>query len=40
MATATITSRGQITIPKLIRKLLDLKAKEKIIFVPENTGKR
>ena len=32
MATATLTSKGQITIPKEIRKSLDLKKGDKIEF--------
>lgn len=35
MAESVLTSKGQITIPKSIRKLLKLKAKDKIIFVPD-----
>lgn len=33
MATATLTQKGQITIPKKIRQKLNLKPNHKIIFV-------
>ena len=33
MATATLTQKGQITIPKKIRQTLNLKANDKIVFV-------
>lgn len=35
MAEAIITSKGQITIPKSIRKTLNLKTKDKVIFVAQ-----
>lgn len=38
MSAATITSKGQITIPKDIRKLLDLNSGDKIDFVVEDSG--
>ena len=38
MSTATITSKGQITIPKEIRALLDLHSGDKIKFIVEDTG--
>ena len=33
MPEATITSKGQVTIPKEIRECLDLKEGEKIVFI-------
>lgn len=38
MITATITSKGQITIPKDIREQLDLHAGDKISFVEDEDG--
>lgn len=38
MTTATITSKGQITIPKAVRKALGLRVGEQVVFVLE--GKR
>ena len=38
MITATITSKGQITIPKLIRDQLDLHAGDKISFIEDEDG--
>ena len=38
MSAATITSKGQITIPKDIRSLLDLQAGDKISFVALESG--
>jgi len=38
MITATITSKGQITIPKDIREQLDLHAGDKIRFIEEEDG--
>lgn len=38
MAAATITSKGQITIPKHIRSLLDLHSGDKINFIVEDSG--
>ena len=38
MSAATITSKGQITIPKEIRALLDLHSGDKIKFIVEDTG--
>lgn len=34
MATATMTSKGQITIPKEIRDILGLEAGAKVLFLP------
>lgn len=39
MPTATVTSKGQITIPKEIREQLNLKTGDKVDFVPSNDGK-
>lgn len=38
MITATITSKGQITIPKDIRLQLDLHAGDKISFIRDEDG--
>ncbi|MFT5610069.1 MAG: antitoxin PrlF [Polaribacter sp.] len=38
MITATITSKGQITIPKNIRNQLDLHAGDKISFIEDEDG--
>ena len=38
MSVATITSKGQITIPKEIRALLDLKAGDKVNFISVEDG--
>lgn len=34
--TSTITSKGQVTIPSEIRKLLDLKERDKVAFIIED----
>ena len=39
MVTATITSKGQITIPKEIRKSLNLHVGDKINFIMEGNSK-
>jgi len=39
MATATITSKGQITIPATIRKALDLQSGDRVDFMVEETGR-
>lgn len=39
MPTATITSKGQITIPVEVRKALKLKAGDKIDFYQDESGK-
>jgi len=39
MITGTISSKGQVTIPKEIRKFLKVEASEKIIFIPLEEGK-
>ena len=39
MAEATVTSKGQITIPTSIRKVMGLKTKDRVIFtvMPDGT---
>lgn len=39
MITGTISSKGQVTIPKKIRELLKVETSDKIIFVPLEDGK-
>jgi antitoxin PrlF len=39
MSTATVTSKGQITIPIEIRTGLDLKAGDKVDFVMDDAGR-
>lgn len=39
MTAATITSKGQITIPKNIRTMLELQAGDKINFLIEESGR-
>jgi len=39
MATATITSKGQITIPKEIRKNLNLHSGDRINFFMDKSGR-
>jgi antitoxin PrlF len=39
MITGTISSKGQITIPKKIRELLNVGTSDKIVFVPLEEGK-
>ena len=36
-ATAKLTSKGQLTIPKSVRELLDLHAGDEVLFRVENT---
>ena len=38
MATATVTSKGQVTIPKEIRDALGITAGDKIVFRRKETG--
>ena len=39
METGTLSSKGQITIPKKIRDYLNIKASDKLTFVPLADGK-
>ena len=39
MITSTITSKGQITIPKQIREFLKVEASDQVVFVPLDNGK-
>lgn len=39
MISSTLTSKGQITIPKKIREMLKLKTSDRVIFVPLEDGK-
>ncbi|MDO5103377.1 MAG: AbrB/MazE/SpoVT family DNA-binding domain-containing protein [Lautropia sp.] len=39
MATATLTSKGQITIPMSVRTALGLEAGDRVEFVPSNDGR-
>ena len=39
MITGTISSKGQVTIPKKIRELLKVETTDKVIFVPLEDGK-
>ena len=39
MITGTISSKGQITIPKKIREFLKLETFDKIVFIPLEEGK-
>jgi antitoxin PrlF len=38
MPTATITSKGQITIPKEVRRALSLKAGQRVSFIVRGDG--
>ncbi len=38
MATATLTSKGQITMPQEVRQTLGLHAGDKVDFVPDDAG--
>jgi len=38
MPTATLTSKGQITIPQAVREILGLEAGDKVDFVPDASG--
>lgn len=38
MATATLTSKGQMTVPKEIRDLLGLEAGDRVDLVPDGKG--
>jgi AbrB family looped-hinge helix DNA binding protein len=39
MITGTISSKGQVTIPKKIRQVLRVQAYDKIVFIPLEDGK-
>ena len=39
MATGTISSKGQITIPKQIREFLKVEPSDRIVFTPLEEGK-
>ncbi len=39
MLTSTISSKGQVTIPKKIREFLNLRTFDKIAFIPLEEGK-
>ena len=39
METGTLSSKGQITIPKKIRDFLHIQESEKVIFIPLEEGK-
>ncbi len=39
MITGTVSSKGQITIPKKIRELLKVDTSDKIVFIPVEDGK-
>lgn len=39
METGTLSSKGQITIPKKIREFLNVETSEKLIFLPIDEGK-
>ena len=38
MITGTVSSKGQVTIPKQIRDFLKLKKSDKIVFIPLEDG--
>ena len=38
MATATVTSKGQITMPQVVRRALGLEPGDKVDFVPDRAG--
>ncbi len=39
MLNSSITSKGQVTIPKKIREFLNVKTSDKIVFTPIEDGK-
>ena len=39
MITSTISSKGQITVPKEIREHLHVEVSDKIVFIPQEDGK-
>lgn len=40
MEVATLTSKGQLTIPVAVRKKLDLKQGDKVVFIRDDHGVR
>lgn len=38
-AKGTISSKGQVTIPKAIREILGLEARDQVVFVPTGKGR-
>jgi AbrB family looped-hinge helix DNA binding protein len=36
MLTAKVSSKGQVTLPRVVRQALDVKAGERVLFVVEN----
>jgi antitoxin PrlF len=39
MLNSTVTSKGQVTIPKKIREFLNVRTSDKVIFTPVEDGK-
>lgn len=39
METGTLSSKGQITIPKKIREILNVQTSDKLVFIPLENGK-
>jgi len=39
MITGTVSSKGQITIPKKIREFLDVETSDKVVFTPLEDGR-
>ena len=39
MLTSTISSKGQVTVPKKIREFLNVGASDSIVFIPLDEGK-
>jgi AbrB family looped-hinge helix DNA binding protein len=39
MITSTVSSKGQVTIPKKIREFLKLETFDKVVFIPLEDGK-
>ena len=39
MLNSTVTSKGQVTIPKKIREFLNVRTSDKIVFTPVEDGK-
>ena len=39
MLNSTVTSKGQVTIPKKIREFLNVRTSDKIVFTPVDDGK-